>query len=1092
MPAAPARPGRPRIGLLGPLLVVDAEDRPVKIAGRRLQTLLSRLALEPGRRVSGAELVDAVWPEDPPGDPVNALQSLVSRLRRTLGHGRLIEPDGIGYRLAVPADAVDAARFTALVQSGRRRLAEGDETGALADLVAAEELWRGEPLADAGDGSFAAARRAQLAELRLGASLDRLALLVRTGRAAEAIGELESLAESHPLNEPLAAALIRALAAAGRTSEALARFEATRRFLADRLGIDPGAELQDLHLQLLRGEPATANSRAAPPAPSPARSRPSNLRVSLTSFVGREGDLDRVLSALASHRLTTLIGTGGAGKTRLAIEAANRWLADNDQLAWLVELAPVTDPDDLPGVLLSTIGGREARVTERTERFPTDARDRLLERLRELRCLLVIDNCEHLIEEVAHLVDEILAVAPDVRVLATSRELLGLTGEVLCAIAPLPLPPVDVGLDEAPGFPAVRLWLDRAAAARPEFVLDETNLPAVVEIVRRLDGLPLALELAAARLRVLPAGEIAQRLTDRFRLLTGGNRTSLPRHRTLRAVVEWSWDLLTPAERLLAERLAVFPAGADAASATAICADASLPAEEIEPLLASLTDKSLLQVEEPVGIAPLPVRYRMLETIREYGIERLAERDELGAARLAHAEHYAQVVIACEPVLRSRDQVAAMATLDADRDNVSAALRYLADSGRGERALTVMLALAWYWAVLENNTELATWAAMILDANRGAEAPELAYARAAVVLSELAERADGERPGWEAVRDRLATVSAELAAAPDPPFPGLEVLRCMVAVFAGADDNSARMVERAAASPDPWLRAALHASLANLYENAGELDQMRNALETAYKEFVQIGDRWGLSTTLVARAQIATVDGRLDDAVADFGSALRHVRELGSAQDESYIHIRIVDLLIRRGDFEAARAELGDLEELTRNGVSPDRVLFGGAAIVMIEWHTGHHDRALALADQIRAELGRRHTSVPLLDHLRGVILAATGLISALAGDLDRATSDLREAYPAAIETRDQPIIAAVGTAVAGWLTARGRSADAAAALGAAASVRGADDWTDRAVTTIAERLRTELGTAFDSAYDAGRRLSRAEAHALLDPERYL
>ena len=392
-----------------------------------------------------------------------------------------------------------------------------------------------------------------------------------------------------------------------------------------------------------------------------------------------------MLAAVDRHRLTTLIGAGGSGKTRLAVEAAHRWVDAHEEPAWLIELAPVTDPDDLAATLLGVLVGRDARVTERADRFGQDARDRLLDRLREAPCLLVMDNCEHLIDPVARLIDDILATAPGVRVLATSRELLGLTGEVLCALAPLPLPSEDVVLSDAPGYPAVRLWLDRAAAVRPDFRLDDATLRSVVEIVRRLDGLPLAIELAAARLRVLPVADIARRLSDRFRLLTGGNRTSLPRHRTLRAVVEWSWDLLTDPERLLAERLAVFPAGADAASAAAVCGDPRLPSGDVEPLLTWLVDKSLLQAESAELAGVTEVRYRMLETLREYGIERLAERDELPAARLAHAEHYAAVVIDCEPILRSRGQLSALARLAVERDNVSAALRYLADAAGANR-----------------------------------------------------------------------------------------------------------------------------------------------------------------------------------------------------------------------------------------------------------------------------------------------------------------------------------------------------------------------------------------------------------------------
>ena len=740
-------------------------------------------------------------------------------------------------------------------------------------------------------------------------------------------------------------------------------------------------------------------------------------------------------------------------------------------------------------MLLATLGGRDTRVGERAERLPQDTRDRLLDRLRDASCLLVIDNCEHLVDPVARLVDDILAAAPDVRVLTTSRELLGLTGEVLCPLAPLPLPPEKVAPADAPTYPAVRLWLDRAAAARPDFELTETNLPAVVEIVRRLDGLPLAIELAAARLRFLRTAEIADRLSDRFRLLTGGSRTSLPRHRTLRAVVEWSWDLLEPTERLLAERLAVFPAGCDAASATEICADDRIPAGVVEQLLAALVDKSLLQVD-PGALGG--ARFRMLETVREYGVERLAERGELAAARLAHAEHYAELTVASEPLLRGPDQLEALARLDLDRDNIASALRYLAESGRGEQALRMMLALAWYWAVLDRNTEMAAWASVVLEANAGADVPELAYARAALVLTDLAEGPGAETLTWDEVRARLAEISGSLMAAPQPPFPGLEVLRCMLASFSGDTDATVGVLERAAQFEDPWLHAAVHAAAAGLFENAGDLDQMRAAIDIAYPEFVAIGDRWGLSTTLVAMGQLATMDGRLDDAAAAYREAREQTRQLNATDEDVYLHIRLADLEVRRGRFDAARAELDELSQLRPVGGDSERALFATASTVLIAWHTGDHERALQLAEEVRAELDEHAVSTPMLGHLRGVILAATALVSALAGNVEQATADLLTAYPAAIQTEDQPIVAAAGTAVAGWLMARGRSADAARVLGAAAVVRGADDPTDRAIATIGERLRNELGPRFPDLYAEGHTLDRVEARQRLDPEGYL
>uniref|UniRef100_UPI00189206E9 AfsR/SARP family transcriptional regulator n=1 Tax=Catenulispora rubra TaxID=280293 RepID=UPI00189206E9 len=615
--------------ILGPL-EARADGVPIPIGGARLRALLTRLALDPDRSVSIPALVDALWEHEPPDGAANALQSLVSRLRRTFGDPDIVVGTPGGYRLAVPADAVDAQRFETLARQGRGVVA-ADPAAARQLLREALALWRGPALADVADAGFATAPAARLDELRLSALCDRLDTELRLGLHVEALPELEALLAEHPLRENIAALLVKALYAAGRQADALAVYERVRATLADQLGIDPSEQLTAVHLAVLRNDPALTPAAAAAgslddAAPGsgsassaePARRR-TNLRARLTSFVGREEEVARIAKMLAASRLVTLVGPGGAGKTRLAGEAAARLLESGTQDAdiadgvWLVELAPVTDPSELPQAILTALGQREMRLL-RTEAQVGPARDaltRVTEGLAEQHLVIVLDNCEHLVDAAARAAEHLLEHVPGLRIVATSREPLGIGGENLFPVLSLPQPTERPELTtpaEALTFPAVRLFADRAAAVRPDFVVADDNVADVVKICRRLDGLPLAIELAAARLRTLPLHAVASRLDDRFRLLTGGSRTAMPRHQTLRAVVAWSWELLSQAERDLAERLSVFPGGITAESASAVHLgaedatgdmDAAGIAANVDELLFALVDKSLLQPVEP-------------------------------------------------------------------------------------------------------------------------------------------------------------------------------------------------------------------------------------------------------------------------------------------------------------------------------------------------------------------------------------------------------------------------------------------------------------------------------------------------------------
>jgi predicted ATPase/DNA-binding SARP family transcriptional activator len=701
-----------RIGLLGPVEVVaGADGAVVGLGGQRLRAVLARLALDPDRVVTVDALVDAVWGDDPPAGSVNALQSLVSRLRRALPAGTVLSVPA-GYRLAVDPESVDACRFERLAAAGRRALADDDPARAADELREALALWRGPALADIGEAPFRAAVAVRLENTRLAALEDRIDADLTLGRHADVIPELEALTAANPLRERPFALLMLALNGASQQAEALATYDRIRRRLADELGMDPGPVLVAAQASVLNGQPAgpsrpSSNGRQLP-APR------SNLRPQLTSFVGRADELDRIAALLRDERLVTLVGPGGAGKTRLAEESGSRLTGTHSGGVWMIPLAPVGDGGELDQALLTSLGRLSFTQLERSrtlELGPPDLHEKVVKALSSGPTLLVLDNCEHLIESIAELAHELLLDCPQLRILATSREPLGVPGERLHPVPSLEVPPANVTSPaDALHFSAVQLLVDRAVAVRPEFKLDEQNVRAVVDICHRLDGMPLALELAAARFRSLGPEQVAARLGDRFRLLTGGSRTVLPRHQTLRAVVAWSWELLKPAEQALWRRLSVFPAGVSLDAAEQVCADVELGPEEMLDTLASLVDKSLVEL---AGDDANP-RYRMLETMRAYGAERLTEAGETERLRDTQMAYYLELVETNEPKLRTSEQGAWIAQLTIDYENIIAALRWAIDTQRADPAIRIIGGLTWYLSLRGAHREALRWASAAL------------------------------------------------------------------------------------------------------------------------------------------------------------------------------------------------------------------------------------------------------------------------------------------------------------------------------------------------------------------------------------------
>ena len=1045
-----------RVAILGPLEVHDDDGAAIAVAGARLRGLIARLALAGGQPVSTGALAEAVWDCAPPADVANALQTLVSRARRALGGAEVVAQSAAGYRLAVAPDDVDALRFERLVAEG-----------AVAEALA---LWRGPALADAGDFAQPFARR--LEDLRLDATVTFLTRELDVGRAAACAGQLEELVGEHPLHEKLTGLLMRALAATGRQANALAVYEALRTRLADELGIDPGPQLQAVHLEVLRGEIAVA--------PPPAGRVRTNLRAQLTSFVGRQDEVLRLRKALVSYRLVTLVGPGGAGKTRLAAEvvAGVRDDAADDELdgIWMTELASVTDAADVPKAVLGVIGLRESRLLpDGSQRVTSrDARTRLLEGLTDARAVLVLDNCEHLIDACAHLADALLAHSPRLRIVATSREPLGITGESLFVVPPLH------------EDPAAGLFADRAVAVSPDFTLDDETHPLVTDIVRRLDGLPLAIELAAARLRTLPLAEISRRLTDRFRLLTGGSRTALPRHRTLRAVVEWSWELLTPAERLLAERFSVFPAGATQAAVAAVCTGGELVASEADELLSSLVDKSLLQ---PVADG---TRLRMLETIREYGAEKLAGRGEVGELRRRHAAYYSTLMREAAPRLLTLDQLSWLTVLRADRDNILAALRYWCDADEAGNALSLAVSLSIMALVLGNETEMAEWTAEALTVPGEADAGLRTIAEALHVVTSLMEptamstgagAVAGPYPG---LIERLDVIDIE-------EYPVAGLLRSVYAIFVKDDERVRGYLDQARAGRDDWLVAAAWLMTAAMAENSGNPDETRIPAAEALDRFRVLGERWGLSMALRTIGNIATLDGDLDGAVAAYTEAGNLLAELGHREDLSQVQLRLAEIAARRGDLAKAR----ELSEAARSAAES-----AGSQIdrgIVAAWWAGfevgwgdidaarpHH----ATAEEHLARFGPAH---PARGHLEAMVAATGARIAIADGDVRGAREQAVRSYRAAVAAQDMPLLAMVSGTTAELAEALGLPERAAELLGAGAVVRGADDPTDPTVVKLAPLLSTALGDdRYVRVYQAGKALSRPAAIKRLDPSQDL
>ncbi|MFC3493212.1 BTAD domain-containing putative transcriptional regulator [Glycomyces rhizosphaerae] len=1016
-----------RVLLLGPFEIRDADNQPVELSGARLRALVARLALEPGREVTADSLLDAIWEDDAPS--ANALQALVSRVRRAIGAERLTR-GAAGYRLAMEPGDVDVVRFERLAETGRRN-------GDLAALRESESLWRGTAMADLLHLRFAENEAVRLERLRNETTRERLALEITTG--TDVLAELEPLAGAHPLDERWQALLMRALYATGRPAEALDVYERARERLAEELGADPSTELAELHLQILRQSAAPAER---------AERRRTNLKAQLTSFIGRETDLAALVEAVAAARLVTVTGPGGAGKTRLAVEAAAEMSGLAPHGVWLVELAAVGDDADLAPAVLRAIGAREAGLLEPSAH---DAASRLEEYFADQDALIVLDNCEHRIDAAAELAARLLGSCPGLRVLATSREALAIGGERL-----FPIPPLPISADRPEASAAVRLFCERAAAVRPDFKLDASNTEAVVEICRRLDGLPLAVELAAARMRALDAAQIATRLDDRFALLAGSDRTAPARHRTLEAVIAWSWELLSDAERALAMRMSIYPGG--------------IGLDRVGDLdaLTGLVDKSLVERDGE--------RYRMLETIRSYAEARLDQSDSAAAERDAMVRYCIDLVERSDDEIRSAEQIEAMARLDAEHDNLLALLGRSVAVGDKETGLRMIAALFWFWHLRGFRTQLQHWFPAIL--RLPGEIPE-PLLPAVLLTTGMAETELGNLDaGARSIAEGIA-----LGRKANGPIAGRSLLAIAPAFL--SDPTIAGDLE----SAEGWELGVILLTAAAVGEGATGVEGLRQ-VERAEAEFAKLGERFGLASALRMRAEYWARQGEQDEAKDALAQAARLFDELGTAADTAETYAELALVIARGGTRDDGTVAAGAIDqawEAIRLGEERADTERHPHTTAYVRWSRAQvlfcaGDREAALSELTAAEQAFAGSAVDSRVQVWGAALRA---IAALAdGNAALAHRRLDALTATNIEGAADPNLAVAARVRAATALADGDATRAALLLGAAVSLLGTEDRRgyDTALRTP-ERTREALGDkAFQEAYERGAALDRSAA----------
>jgi predicted ATPase len=950
--------------ILGPVQAVRG-GRELELGGPRRRAVLALLLVAAGRVVPAERLAEEVWGGSPPPTAAGTLRAHVSRLRTLLAPDADLTGRGGGYAIAVGADQLDASRFERLVGAGRAALERGEAAVAAGRFREGLGLWRGRALGDVADVEPLALEGARLEELRLVALEGRIEADIELGLAAEVTGELEGLVAEHRVRERLWRLLVLSLYRSERQADALAAYHRARAMLADELGIEPGEELRQLEQAVLRQEV---------PAAAPRHQR-HNLPLQLTSLVGRERELAALAELVGEARLVTLTGAGGTGKTRLAVEFAASAVEGFGDGAWVAGLAGVADPALVAPLVMEALGVRQ------TGEVPVI--EALRYRLRSAELLLVLDNCEHLLGACAELAVALLGSSPGLRVLATSREPLGVPGEAVYPVPPLAVPPETADTQALARAPAVRLFLARASSARPGAGGKAAPVAVAARICRELDGLPLAIELAAARASVLSVQEIQEHLADKFRFLAYRRPAADPRHQALKTAIGWSYELLSEEQQRVFRELSVFAGGFSLAAVAAVCCGGDEAATL--DLVDQLASKSLVVAAPGAG----GTRYRLLETIRQYAADRLAEAGEAEQAKQRHAAAFLQLAE------RERE----LPVLLREQDNFRAALDHALAAG-GETGPRLARALGGFWLARGLFQEGQAWL----------------------------ERALAVRPADERLRaELLRLLGALLYAAGDMGRAQAALAEALqVAAAAGAPSVQARIqvlladIHAMQGGKDTELLAACQAAAA-LLESEGDLEGLADAwLVVGKVRLTGAGDAQG--------AQEA-----LERAAACARRSANHRAELESTSwllfNLVYLPIP-VDVAVGRGE-RLLEAASGDA--------------WAEAAILLplsgLYGYAGRFADARAACTRAEAIFTRAGAKLQWAIRANG-----SGRMERDAGNYAAAERDLREAYEALLAMGERGRCASTVTLLAEAAYAQGRLGQAQRLTEEAEELIGTDD----------------------------------------------